>query len=107
MENTNKLNWDPSVWKEINDAVMREMAKVRKAQMVIPTASFDKDPTEIPNEVINFADLSIQEGLTKNFVEIYQGFSLTSAQVSKETENKTCKTLARMAAKAIALAEDA
>jgi hypothetical protein len=69
--------------------------------------NFNNCPTEIPNEVINFADLSIHEGLTKNFVEIYQEFSLTHAQVCKEAEHKTCKTLARMAAKAIALAEDA
>jgi uncharacterized linocin/CFP29 family protein len=33
-------------------------------------------------------------------------FSLTSAQVMNEPQNKTCKTLAQMAAKAIALAED-
>ncbi|MBW4660243.1 MAG: bacteriocin family protein [Drouetiella hepatica Uher 2000/2452] len=107
MSNSNEVNWDQAVWQEINDAVKKEMAKVRKAQMVIPTMSFDNNPTEIQNDVINFVDLSIQEGLTKNFVEIYQEFSLTSAQVSKETEHKTCKTLARMAAKAIALAEDA
>jgi uncharacterized linocin/CFP29 family protein len=107
MESSHEVNWDESIWKEINDAVMEEVLKVRRATWVIKPMTFNSSPTEIPNEVINFADLSIQEGLTKNFVEIYQEFSLTSAQVSKETENKTCKTLARMAAKAIALAEDA
>ena len=113
MSNSNEVNWDPAVWKEINDAVVMEMGKVRIAQKVFPTTVFDSDPTEIPNDVIDFPDpsikesqLSIKEGQTKQFVEIYQEFPLTSAQVSKESQLKTCKTLARMAAKAIALAED-
>jgi uncharacterized linocin/CFP29 family protein len=67
---------------------------------------FDVNPTEVPNDIINFADLSILEGRTKPFVEIYQEFPLTSTQVGKEAQIKTCKTLARMAAKALALAED-
>jgi uncharacterized linocin/CFP29 family protein len=109
MNNSNEVNWEPSVWQEINEAVMKEMAKVRIAQKVIPTMMLEMNPTEIPNDVINFQDpdgLSIAEGKTKPFVEIYQEFPLTNTQVSKETQNHTCQTLARMAAKAIALAED-
>lgn len=104
---TSEVNWEESVWKEINDAVVMEMGKVRTAQKVFPTMVFDTNPTEIPNDVINFTDLSIKEGQTKQFVEIYHEFPLTATQVTKEAKNKTCKTLARMAAKAIALAEDA
>lgn len=107
MSNSNEVNWEQSVWQEINDAVKAETMKVRTAQKVFPTTGFDTSPTEIPNDVINFADLSIQEGLTKPFVEIYHEFPLTATQVSKEPQLKTCKTLARMAAKALALAEDA
>jgi uncharacterized linocin/CFP29 family protein len=107
MNNSTEVNWDEAVWKEINDAVVAEMGKVRTAQKVFPTMLYDTNPTEIPNEVINFTDLSIKEGQTKQFVEIYQEFPLTATQVTKEAMNKTCKTLARMAAKAIALAEDA
>lgn len=109
MENSNEVNWDQAVWKEINDAVKMEMGKVRIAQKVFPTMMFDTNPTEIPNDVINFQDpdgLSIKEGRTKPFVEIYQEFPLTNTQVGKEAQIKTCKTLARMAAKALALAED-
>ncbi|BCT69556.1 encapsulin [Nitrosospira sp. NRS527] len=106
MSNSNEVNWDLSIWKGINDAVVAEMGKVRTAQKVFPTTTFDTCPTEIPNDVIDFTDLSIQEGSTKPFVEIYQEFPLTSTQVVKESELHTCKTLARMAAKAIALAED-
>lgn len=107
MNNSNEVNWEESVWQEIDGAVVAEMGKVRTAQKVFPTMLVDTNPTEIPNEVINFADLSIKEGQTKQFVEIYHEFSLTPTQVTKEAMNKTCKTLARMAAKAIALAEDA
>src|SRR5207247_2377223 len=74
-------------------------------QMVFPTTTYD-NPTDIPDDVINFADLSIREGKRKSLVEIFLEFPLTATQVAKESELKTCKTLARMAAKAIALAED-
>src|ERR1041384_5032615 len=39
-------------------------------------------------------------------MEIFQEFSLTSTQVAKEAQSRTARTLARMAAKSIALAED-
>jgi uncharacterized linocin/CFP29 family protein len=113
MGHSNEVNWEESVWMEINEAVKTEIMKVRIAQKVFPTMIFDTNPTEVPNDVINFPDdsnkipyLSILEGDTKPFVEIYQQFQLTSTQVSKETHLKTCKTLARMAAKSLALAED-
>lgn len=102
----NEVNWPDAVWNEINEAVVKEAAKVRIAQKVFPTTVFDNDPTEVLNDVITFPALTIQEGSTKPFVEIFREFPLTSAQVSKESEKKTGKTLARMAAKDIALAED-
>ena len=106
MINSNEVNWNPPIWKDINDAVVAEMGRVRIAQKVFPTIVFDTCPTEIPNDVIDFTDLSIQEGSTKPFVEIYQEFPLTTTQVCKESELHSCKTLAQMAAKTIALAED-
>src|SRR5258705_3144980 len=106
MNNSNEVNWDETVWKEINDAVVAEVGKVRVAQKVFPTTVLDANPTEIPNDIIDFTDLSIREGLTKSFIEIYQEFPLTVTQVSREPQIKTCKALARMAAKSIALAED-
>jgi uncharacterized linocin/CFP29 family protein len=104
--NSNGIGWAEPVWQEINDAVVKEMAKVRIAQKVFPTSTFDTAPTEIPDEVIDFKDLSIKEGRTKAFVEIYREFPLTATQCDKESQMKTCKTLARMAAKEIALTED-
>jgi uncharacterized linocin/CFP29 family protein len=107
MSNSTEVNWDEATWKEINDAVVAEVLKGRTAQKVFPTTVLETNPTEIPNDVIDFTDLSIKEGQTKQFVEIYREFPLTATQVTKEPQLKTCKTLARMAAKAIALAEDA
>jgi uncharacterized linocin/CFP29 family protein len=106
MNSTSELAWDASVWKEIDDAVLSEMGRVRSAQKVLPATQYDTDPTEIANDVINFTDLSIREGQTKSFVELFQEFTLTSAQAMNETQLKTCHTLAQMAAKSIALAED-
>ncbi|MDV6297235.1 encapsulin [Rhodococcus aetherivorans] len=102
----NEVNWEAVVWAEINEAVVKEVAKVRIAQKVFPTIVLADDPTEVINDVIAFPALTIQEGSTKPFVEIHREFELTSAQVSKEIVKKTGKTLARMAAKEIALAED-
>ena|SRR5690349_8261534 len=114
---TNAVDWPEAVWQEINDAVLAEVSKVRTAQKVFPTSVLDGDPTEVANDVIEFPEvprraggprryLSIREGQTKPFVEIYLEFPLTTAQVTREAQLKTCKTLARMAAKAVGLAED-
>jgi uncharacterized linocin/CFP29 family protein len=107
MEPTNEINWPETVWKEINDGIVKEASKVRIAQRVFPSMILENNPTQIPDEVIDFADLSIKEGTTKPLVEIHTEFPLTSTQVKQETDMKTCQTLARMAAKVIALAEDA
>jgi uncharacterized linocin/CFP29 family protein len=50
--------------------------------------------------------MSIKDGDTKVFVELYVNFTLTSNQVQQEARLMTCHTLARMAAKILALAED-
>jgi uncharacterized linocin/CFP29 family protein len=98
--------WTAQLWDDINNAVTIEAGKVRIAQKVFPTVTCDDNPTEVIDDVINFQDLSIQEGKTKPFVEIYREFALSRTQVTNEPTLKTCKTLARMAAKEIALAED-
>jgi uncharacterized linocin/CFP29 family protein len=98
--------WSAEVWQAITDAVVQEVAKVRIAQKVFPTAMLDDNPTELKDEAIDFTTLSLREGRTKQFVEIFQEFPLTSTQVGKEMTDRTCQTLSRMAAKALALAED-
>jgi hypothetical protein len=74
MPNSSEVNWDPAVWKEINDAVVTEVGKVRVAQKVFPTTLFDNDPTEVPNDVIDFSTLTIQEGHTKPSSRSFRSF---------------------------------
>ena len=38
MSNSNEVNWEEVVWKEINDAVVSEVLKVRTAQKVVRLA---------------------------------------------------------------------
>lgn len=102
----NEIEWSDATWKDINDSVLLEVGKVRTAQKVFPTASLEDNPVQVPDQLINFQDLSIREGQTKPFVEIFATCTLTSTQIKQKGEQKTCKTLARMAAKALALAED-
>ena len=99
------VTWSADVWQGITDAVVQEVAKIRIGQKVFPATMLDGDPTELQDQAIDFQNLSIREGRTKQFVEIYQEFPLTSTQVAKEATDKTCQTLSRMAAKALALAE--
>ena len=124
-ENWPTRSYDDPLWKEINDAVLKEMGKVRIAQMVFPSTVLSGDPTQVINDEIEFPDfpipatgkdgpivtltrppLTIPEGRTKGFEEIYRGFALSGAQISREIETKTAMTLARMVAKEVALAED-
>jgi uncharacterized linocin/CFP29 family protein len=111
-----ELGWLDVTWKEIYAGVLREVGKVRVAQKVFPTSVVEGDANQVLNEIIDFAgaalvppklDLSVQEGDTKPFVELYREFSLTTTQVRQETETKVGETLSRMSAKEIALAEDA
>jgi uncharacterized linocin/CFP29 family protein len=108
MRNSNGVFWPDEMWKDINEAVVKEVSKVRVAQKVFPTTVFDNDPTKVANDVIQFSNFSIREGETKPFVEIYQEFSLTTTQVAEDEkgESAVCKTLARIAAKSAALRED-
>jgi len=104
---TSELNWPEQIWKDINKAALKEAGNVRVAQKVFPTRVLENDPTQIANEVIDFVSLTVQEGDTKPLVEIYREFPVTSTLVKQEATQQTCQLLATMAAKEIALAEDA
>jgi uncharacterized linocin/CFP29 family protein len=104
---TSELNWTDQTWQDINGDVLKEIGKVRMAQKVFSASTVDGDPTQVANEVIDFNNMTVSEGETKPFVEIYREFSITSTQVKQEADQQTCRTLARMAAKEIGLGEDA
>ena len=106
MPTPNEINWPDAVWQEINEGVMREVSKVRVAQKIFPTSVLTDNPTQVADEVINFVALTIREGVTKPYTELFAEFSLTSTQVQQESTQHVGRTLAIMAAKALALAED-
>ena len=106
MPTPNEVNWSDATWQEINQGVMREASKLRVAQKIFPTSSFSDNPTQVADEQINFQNLTISEGATKPYTELFAEFSLTSTQVQQEPTQHVCRTLAIMAAKALALAED-
>jgi hypothetical protein len=124
VNNSNLTHWSNDDWEKINHAVVLEVGQVRIAQKILPTMTFTNHPTEVTNDVINFGDredgevskpmkenksrpFSIDEGRTLRFAEIYQQYTMTTTQVDKQDGIEVCKTLARMAAKAAALREDA
>jgi hypothetical protein len=73
----------------------KEIAKAKVTQPVFPAPHFDNCPTEFTNDVLDFNNLSIKEGLAKAYVEFHE-FLLTSTQVAKESRRKTSKILARV-----------
>jgi uncharacterized linocin/CFP29 family protein len=109
--NGTELGWTQETWQGIYASVLKEAGKVRVAQKIFPTSLVTGDPNQLNNEIINFGAagqaLSVAEGDTKPYVEIYREFSLTTTQVRQEETAKLGETLARMSAKEIALAEDA
>ena len=50
--------------------------------------------------------MTIEEGITKPYVELAVEFSLTNGQVNDDSHGLTAQTLAKLAAKSLALAED-
>ena len=100
-------DWSDAVWQDIKDSVLTELGNVRVCQKVFPTIPPSEPPGgEVPNEVVNFEDLSIEEGQTKPFVELRVPFALSYAQMMTAPETGIAKTLAKMAAKIAGLAED-
>jgi uncharacterized linocin/CFP29 family protein len=97
--------WSPEVWQEINNAVLTEVGRIRVAQKVFPSSQ-SPNVQYVPNDVLDRATMSIEEGQTKPFIEISVTFRLTQQQVNDEPTQHTGKTLAKLAAKEVAQAED-
>ncbi len=97
--------WSPAIWTEIDKAVLAEVGRIRVSQMVFP-GSQNGNGQCVPKDVFDPATMTIAEGQTKPFLEISLEFELTQGQVDNEATLHTGKTLARLAAKSVALAED-
>jgi uncharacterized linocin/CFP29 family protein len=107
--NANNLNrdglWTPDVWKDIDTAVLAEVGAIRIAQKVFPSTPMP-GAANVPADIFRPQSMSISEGQTKAFIEISIEFQLTQSQVDNEITLHTARTLAKLSAKSIALAED-
>jgi uncharacterized linocin/CFP29 family protein len=106
---SNNLNrdqlWTSEVWADIDKAVLDEVGSIRVAQKVFPTTPMP-GAANVPDDVIQGDGASIEEGRTQPFIEISKEFRLTQSQLDNETTLHTARTLAKLAAKSLALAED-
>jgi uncharacterized linocin/CFP29 family protein len=105
----NNLNragiWTDQVWRSLDDAVKCQVGNIRVAQKVFPTAQL-AGVTAVPADVFDPNTISISEGQTKAYLEIAVKFPLTYGQVNEDGCGRTALTLAKLAAKSLALAED-
>jgi uncharacterized linocin/CFP29 family protein len=97
--------WNPQVWGEIDKAILAEVGRIRVAQKIFPSSPTNNGQY-VPADKFDAKTMTIAEGQTRPFLEISLEFSLTQGQVDGETTLRTGRTLARLAAKSVALAED-
>ena len=97
--------WNDQVWKSIDDGVKQTVGGIRVVQKVFPTVQL-ANATSVPADVFNPGNMSITEGLTRPFIEFAVEFQLTNGQVNDESAGATAITLAKLAAKSLALGED-
>jgi hypothetical protein len=97
--------WTKDIWDGIDQAVQDEVGRIRVVQKAIPGVSV-QDAPNVPADQFEPDEMTIAEGITKPMIEISVEFSLTANQVANESTQHTGQTLARLAAKKLALAED-
>jgi uncharacterized linocin/CFP29 family protein len=97
--------WNDATWQDIDTAVLGEVGRIRVAQKVFPSTPMS-GASYVPADIFDPKTMSIAEGQTSPFIEISVEFPLTQTQVENEATLKTSRTLARLATKSLALAED-
>jgi uncharacterized linocin/CFP29 family protein len=104
--------WDAATWAELDEVVAEEAKRVRVGQKVFRTeqvgtsgggASYWVPAAEIET---NAAGVGLKDDQAQPLVEVSVPFRLTPAQVEAEDTLHLARTLARAAAKNVALAED-
>jgi uncharacterized linocin/CFP29 family protein len=103
------LPWSADTWRDIDAAVLGAAGPLRTAQKVFPAAT-DGNGQYVPDDALPNREgataLEIPEGRTRPYVELSVDVALTQAQVENEDTLHTGRTLAVLAAKEIAQAED-
>jgi len=97
--------WTDQVWKSIDEGVMKAVGAIRTARKVFQPVQL-QDVTSVPADDFNAEKMSIAEGNTKPYVELAVEFQLSNGQVNADPVGATAITLAKLDAKALALAED-
>jgi uncharacterized linocin/CFP29 family protein len=105
--------WNEHIWSEINKAVRDEVGRIRVTQKVLPSAVVNNVLPVSANRVVPFGPgagppVAPAPGVDvfQPFFELSRGFVLTQAQVDNEENVHLAPSLAKLAASAIAAAED-
>lgn len=105
--NGNNQLWTQPTWDAINQAVLTEVGNIRVVQKLFSSSDVKvQDSPNIPADIFDPDTMTIAEGKVKVLMEISNAFSLTPSQVANEDTLHTCQTLAKLAAKFVARAED-
>jgi len=98
--------WNDQIWSEIDKAVREEVGRIRVAQKVFPTTIANNVLPVATNILVPPPPLAFQPDVFQPFLEISREFVLTQAQVDGEEHMRLAAPLARLAASAVAAAED-
>jgi hypothetical protein len=97
--------WNGAVWASIDTGVLTSVGDIRVMQKVITTTQLP-GTTSVPADHFDPATMGIEEGMTRAYTELAVQFRLTNGQVNEDSSGTTALTLAKLAAKSLALAED-
>ena len=97
--------WTDDVWNSIDQGIKNSMGDIRVAQNVFPPSPL-YNTTSVPADIFDPDTMRIAEGITLPYVELAVEFSLTNGQVNEEPDGSTARTLSKLAARSLALAED-
>ena len=73
--------WNDQVWGSSDDGVTKAVGAIRVLQRGVPTTQL-ANATSVPADVFNFEKMSIEEDLTRPFIELAVEFPLTNGQVN-------------------------
>ena len=105
MSNGILSDWDRPTWDSINNSVKTAIGNIRVAQRVFLATQLS-GVTAVPANILHHDQVSITEGQTKPYIEISAEFTMTYGQVNDDPNGLTGITLAKLAAKSLAMAED-
>ena len=80
--------WNDTVWASIDDGVLASVGPIRVAQKVFMPVLLT-DATSVPADRFDPQQMSIEEGITKPYVELAVEFSLTNGQVNDDPNGIT------------------